>query len=214
MIRVNLIQPVGMPVEAAVATATAPATPKNQVIALAGSALICFALVGAIYWLWTQQIAHGKQQLAIERSEAARLAHIETENQKFHVELVAIQAHISIIQQLNKARSGPKDLMTALGQTVNRASGLYLVSVAGEGETLKIHGESQYVTSIADFITALKQAGSFSDVQLQRLFESDHKDRMNFNFDLTCLYKPATGNSVPATTATSAKAAGAGAALR
>ncbi|MGH9430478.1 MAG: PilN domain-containing protein [Terriglobia bacterium] len=198
MIRVNLIQPVGMPVETAAAVAIS-ANAKKQGMALAVSALICIAIVGSIYWLWSHQIVQATQQLALERAEATRLARIQAENERFHVELMAIQAHIAIIQELNKAREGPKDLMTVLGATVNRANGLYLVSVAGQGAELKIHGESQYVNSIADFITALKQAGSFDDVQLQRLFEDDHKDRVNFTFDLTCVYKPSAKNGVAGT---------------
>ncbi|MGH7866852.1 MAG: PilN domain-containing protein [Candidatus Dormibacteraceae bacterium] len=163
-------------------------------MALVISALICIAVVGSVYWLWSHQITTSTQQLAVEQAEAARLARIQAENERFHAELTAIQAHISIIQDLNKNREGPKDLMTALGMTVNRANGLYLISVAGQGGELKIHGESEYVNSIADFITALKGAGAFNNVQLQRLFEDDHKDRANFTFDLTCAYRlPAAG---------------------
>ncbi len=189
MIRVNLIQPVGMPVEATASFAI-PASAKKQGMALAMSALICLAIVGSIYWLWSHQIMKSTQQLALERAEAARLARIQAENAKYHAELTAIQAHIGIIQGLNKSREGPKDLMTALGMTVNHANGLYLVSVAGNGGQLKIHGQSQHVNSIADFITALKQAGPFENVQLQRLFEDDHKDLVSFTFDLTCVFKP------------------------
>ena len=192
MIRVNLIQPVGMPVETTAAVAI-PTSAKRQIMVLAISALICIAVVGSIYWLWSHQITTSTQQLAVERAEAVRLARVQAENEKFHAQLMAIQAHISIIQDLNKNREGPKDLMTALSTTVNRANGLYLISVAGQGGELKIHGESEYVNSIADFITALKEAGAFNNVQLQRLFEDDHKDQVNFTFDLTCAYKPPAG---------------------
>lgn len=189
MIRVNLIQPAGMPMETTAALAL-PASAKRQGMAFGVSALVCIAIVGSIYWLWSHQITEATQQMVLERTEAARLAKIQAENQKYHAELTAIQAHIGIIQDLNKSREGPKDLMTALGVTVNHANGLYLVSVAGQGGELKIHGQSEHVNSIADFITALKQAGPFDNIQLQRLFEDDHKDQKSFTFDLTCAYKP------------------------
>ena len=197
MIRVNLIQPVGYPSET-MASVALPASAKKQIMALAVSALICAAITGSIYWLWSHQITVGTQQLAVERAEAARLAKIQAENTRYQAELVAIQAHIGIIQDLNSRREGPKDLMTALGLTVNHARGLFLVSVAGKDGQLKIHGQSEHVNSIADFITALKQAGPFDNIQLQRLFENDNKDRVSFSFDLTCVYKPPPGQTVGA----------------
>jgi Tfp pilus assembly protein PilN len=192
MIRVNLIQPVGTPADMA-AGVSAPVGAQKQVLAFGGSTLICALLVGSTYLLWTHQIAKANRQLALERAEAARLARIQAENQKYQTELAAIQSHIGVIEKLNKNREDPKELMTALGMTVNHARGLYLVSVAGAGDGLKIHGRSDYVNSIADFITALKQAGPFGNVQLQRLFENDHNDRVSFTFDLTCVYKPLSG---------------------
>ena len=194
MIHVNLIQPVGMPVETRTALAL-PASAKKQITALVVSALTCIAMVGSIYWFWSYQITESTRQLVLEKAEAARLARIQAENTKYQVELAAIQAHIGIIQDLNKSREGPKNLMTALGLTVNHARGLFLVSVAGKDGQLKIHGQSEHVNSIADFLTALKRAGPFDNVQLQRLFEDDHKDRVNFSFDLTCVYKPPPGQT-------------------
>ncbi|MGH8324644.1 MAG: hypothetical protein ACRETD_12740, partial [Steroidobacteraceae bacterium] len=57
---------------------------------------------------------------------------------------------------------------------------------------------------IADFIAALKSAGSFSDVQLRQYFESDRQDLVTFKFNIDCVYQsrsavtPASQSPAPA----------------
>src|SRR2546426_9287821 len=67
--------------------------------------------------------------------------------------------------------------------------------------------ESRYrsVESIARFIAALKQSGSFEDVQLVRYYQDDQFNRMTFKFNLDVLYKLPT----PPTPAPAAQPAGA-----
>ena len=197
MIRINLIQPPSGASEGKIREAARPGGAPAKLLVI--SAVVVTAVVGLIYWSWERQIGEMTRRLASEKREAARLAAVQAENQRYQAQLNEIETHIHIIQTLEDNRTGPKALMALLGDTVNRTQGLYLLTVDGKSGRLVIHGESDFINSIADFISALKGTGTISDVELSRVFEDDQSDRVSYKFDLSCLYKPPANAPAPQT---------------
>lgn len=189
MIRINLIQPVKREAEPK-AHDVAPSFAQRKEIYPLASLVICFGVVGLLYWSSNHKITQLNAQIAAERQEAVRLAGIQAENTKYQGQLAQINDHIQLIQTLEQSRTGPQQLMALLGNAVNRISGLYLLSVDASQNRLAIHGQSDYVNGIADFIATLESLQSFNDVQLRQVFEDDQNSRVSFKFDLDCLYKP------------------------
>lgn len=198
MIRINLIQRPVAPAEEQQKISDAPSLQTAHLKVLGGAAGAVFILVGLSYAYWNHQVNHLRQSLAMEKAQAARLAAIQTENQRYQAQLNQIRGRIQVIQGLQAARTGPKELMTQLADSVNRTKGLYLLTVDGSSGRIVMHGESDLVNSIADFLTALQQAGTFSDVHLRQLFEDDQNERASYKFDLDCLYKPTAPTPAPA----------------
>lgn len=196
MIRINLIQPPSQESETKIRET--PALLQRKGFLPLVSLVVSFGIVGLLYWNANRQIDRLNRQIAAERQEAARLATIEAQNKNYQNQLTQINEHITLIQSLQKSRTGPQQLMTLLGNAVDRVNGLYLLSVDAQKERLSIHGESGHVNAIADFISELQGTPSFQDVQLRQVFEDDLKTGVNFKFDLDCVYKPQSPAASPA----------------
>lgn len=197
MIKINLIQaPVQEP-ERKADWAVSP-NQRNGMYGLA-AAVCCFAIVGCFYWAWEHEVTGLEEKIEAARLEAAQLAGIQAENRRYESELVQIQNHIIVMQALEKTRTGPRDLMTRLGAAVDTINGLYLTSVKSARGRLVIDGESDRLSAVANFISALQNDASFQQVQLNQFFEDDRNSEVSFKFDLVCLYTPPveTAASVP-----------------
>lgn len=188
MIKINLIQPVERESELKLDEIRNPNW-KNALYALV-SLVVCLGLVGLLYAGWNHQISELNGKIAAARIEAARLMAVEAQNHRYQADLTAISNHIMVIQSLEKTRTGPRDLMTKLGNSVSRINGLYLLSVQSNSNQLVIDGEAGHVHAIADFIAALESDTSFQNVDLRQVFEDDQNNTVNFKFDLVCLYSP------------------------
>jgi Tfp pilus assembly protein PilN len=206
MIRINLLGETAKATE--VRASEGPAVPvASLALAFGASLVVALGVVGSLGWFWGRQVDRLHQELTKEQAEQARLAAVAAENKRYEQEIAEVQSRITTIQALEKARTGPVDLMNSLADSVNGADDLYLLSVKADGGRLILKGESGSVRCIADFIAALKREGDFYDVHLQQYYQDDENDRMNFKFDLDCVYSrggppalPAVNQPVTATT--------------
>jgi Tfp pilus assembly protein PilN len=188
MIRINLIQPPGHH-DAEKQREGGEVTRMIALYALV-SAGVCLIVVGGLYGLWSFQINARHREIAAAQAEAIRLTAIEAQNRRLQTELAGIDQHIILIQTLERERTGPQQLMTAIGGLVDRIGGLYLLSVDAKSRQVNINGQADDVPAIADFITALQGSQSFSNVSLREISEADVGNRVSFQFGLECLYKP------------------------
>ncbi len=188
MIRINLIQPAKREAEPKAQEPLALAQ-KKEIYPLA-SFVLCGAVMGLIYWNINRHISNYTAKIAVERQEAVRLAAVQAQNETYQRQLAAINQHIQLIQTLERNRTGPQQLLGQLGAAVDKINGLYLLSVDNSKARLAIHGEADYVNGIADFVGELQGLPAFTDVQLRQVFENDIGSRINFRFDLDCLYSP------------------------
>jgi Tfp pilus assembly protein PilN len=81
---------------------------------------------------------------------------------------------------------------------VNKADDLYVITMTPEGARTSIKGQANTVHSIANFITNLKAAGVFQDVQLRQYYQDDQFNRLSFKFNLDFVYKPPAPPAPPA----------------
>jgi Tfp pilus assembly protein PilN len=178
-----------------------------------GTLIVGLVVVGVFWQIWSNDVKRLQKEWDRQKAEQARLAAIQAENQRYLAEIKDLETRKNTTQMLLNSRIGPVELMTALGNTVNRTNDLYLLTVTPTGGRLTIRGQSNTVESIARFIAALKESGSFDDVQLQRYYQDDLYNRLSFKFDLDCVFKsptaaaPAPGVQ-PAATSKAARRAG------
>jgi Tfp pilus assembly protein PilN len=197
MIKINLL---GETPKAAEAHASeSPALPTASLALAFGITLVvALGVVGMLGWAWGRQVDRLHQELRKEQAEQARLTAVAAENKRYEQEIAEVQTRINTIEALEKARTGPVNLMNSLADSVNRANDLYLLSVKADGGRLILKGESGSVSSIADFIAALKRQGDFYQVHLQQYYQDDENDRVNFKFDLDCVFSQGGPPPLPA----------------
>ena len=196
MIRINFLREEGAP--SAAREALGPGlSPARRAAIFVASLLVSLAVAAALYWFWNRQITRVSQDLAVEQREAARLSAIQAENQRFQQRVSEAEKRLETVRSLQSRRVGPLALMNALGDMVNRTTGLYLLTVSAEGSRLVIQGQSDSVEAIVNFIGVLRRSGNFVDVQFRQFFQDDQEKRVSFKFNLDCVYQPATAASAP-----------------
>lgn len=164
--------------------------PARQAAIFLGSLLASLAVTGALYLFWTRQINRVSRDLAAAQREAARLSAIQAENQRYQERVNEAERRLETVHNLQSKRVGPVALMNALGEMVNRTTGLYLLTANAEGGRLVIQGQSDSVEAIVNFIGVIRRSGNFADVQFHQFFQDDQQKRVSFKFNIDCVYQP------------------------
>jgi Tfp pilus assembly protein PilN len=183
-----------------------PVTVLRQVLYFVVGAVVSGIVVFFFWAYWNSDINKLKAQIAKEEIEQTRLKNIQAENQRYLAQRQQLERRIDTIQKLINGRSGPVDLMINIGNVVNKAEDLYILTMTPDGARISVKGQAGSVHSIANFIADLKAAGVFEDVQLRQYYQDDQFNRLSFKFNIDFVYKP----PVPAPPAGQQQAAAAG----
>ena len=186
MIKINLL---GLSQTKAAGPAGPPPTALRQALYFVIGAVISGVVVFGFWAWWNNDIKKLNVELEKEKIEAQRLATIRAENQRYLAQKQQLEQRINTIQQLVNGRVGPVDMMINVGNVVNRASDLYILTMNPEGARISIKGQASSVNSIANFIANLKNNGAFQDVQLRQYYQDDQFDRLSFKFNIDFVYK-------------------------
>ena len=175
--------------------------------------LLAIALVASVGILWGHYLLmdrENKQVLAhIQRQtgEKARLEQLKGQVETFEKQKTVLQQRISVIEQLQRNRTGGQELLDAIANTVSRTDTLWLTSVDRKGDSLTINGSAGSINAVANYVTQLKHSGYFQQVEIKE----SHQDESNktveiFLFSLTAQFGlPQSGSPAPAS-ASAAKA--------
>ena len=194
MIKINLLGVAPPPSKKA---AGPPAPVAFQAAIFIGALIVCFAIVGVIYKVWSNQIADLDKRLSQEKIRQTELAAVKAQNERYQQRLRDLETRINTIQALQNSRTGPVELMSALGGVVNRVNDVYLFTATPAGDRLALKGQSATVESMANFIGFMKRSGSFEDVQLEQFYKDNDHDRLSYKFSLNCLFKQPNGAISP-----------------
>ncbi len=209
MIKINLLG-VAPPPSRVPSVGGPPAPKATQVVMFVGALIICFGIVGIIYKVWTNQIANLEKTRNQQKIRQSELAVVKAQNEKYQQRLMDLETRINTIQALQNSRVGPVELMSALGNIVNKTNDVFLYTLAPAGDRLQLKGQSGTVDSMANFLGFLKNSGSFDDVQLEQFYQDDQHERLTYKFTLSCLFKSSTGGASPMAGGAAAGPAGPG----
>ncbi len=198
MIRINLLGRI----RPKAARKAVPLEATLQLVFLVASLVVGFGLLYIHYWQMDKEdralVVHIQKQTA----EKARLEQLKQQVDNFTKQKVVLQQRISIIEQLQRNRTGGQELLDAIANTVSRTDTLWLSSVDRKGDALTINGSAGSINAVANFITQLKRSGYFQQVEIRE----SHQDESNkavqiFVFSLTTQFAlpgSASSASVPA----------------
>jgi type IV pilus assembly protein PilN len=185
MIRINLLG-------RARPKATRQAVPLEatlQVVFLVASLVVAG---GVLYFhLHSMNVEAQTVQLHIQRQmgEKARLEQLKTQVDDFEKQKAVLQQRISIIEELQRNRTGGQELLDALANTVTRTDTLWLTSLDRRGDGLTIQGTAGSIDAVANFITQLKQSGYFDQVEIKDSTQDTKNAAVQtFTFTLTAQF--------------------------
>jgi len=180
--------------------------------------LLAIALVASLGILWGHYLLMDRENKQVlehiqkQMGEKARLEQLKLQVDNFEKQKGVLQQKISVIEQLQRNRTGGQELMDAIANTVSRTDTLWLTSVDRKGDALTINGSAGSINAVANYITQLKRSGYFQNVEIKESHQDDTNKAVEiFNFSLTAQFGlPGSGGaSAPASpSAASAPAAG------
>jgi len=205
MIRINLLGRT----RPKAARSAVPLEATLQLVFLVAALILGFGLLYIHYWQMDKEdkqlLAHIQKQIG----EKARLEQIKQQVDNFEKQKAVLQQRISVIEELQRNRTGGQELLAAIANTVSRTDTLWLTSVDRKGNTLTINGSAGSINAVANYITQLKRSGYFQQVEIKE----SHQDESNkavqiFIFSLTAQFALPGSPGAPAST-TNSSAAGA-----
>jgi len=162
-----------------------------------GALIICFGIVGIIYKIWSNRIADLEKSLSREKIRQTELAVVKAQNAKYQQRLKDLETRINTIQALQNSRVGPVELMSTLGNMVNKTNDIYLYTLTPSGDRFQLKGQSSTVDSMASFLAFMKNSGTFDDIQLDQFYQDDLHERQAYKFSVSCGFKTANGGTSP-----------------
>lgn len=199
MIRINLLG-------RARPKAARKAVPLGSMLQLVFFGLALIGSLGVLYGhyvLMSEQNTQVMAQIQRQMGEKARLEQLKQQVDNFEKEKGVLQQRISVIEELQRNRSGGQELLNAIANTVSRTDTLWLTDVQRKGNALTINGSAGSINAVANFITQLKRSGYFQTVQIKE----SHQDPSNkavqvYLFSLTAQFAlPQAPGAAPDATA-------------
>ena len=163
-------------------------------------ALVCS--LGALYAHYTLMDGSNKKVLAHiqkQTGERARLEQLKAQVDNFEKQKAVLQQRISVIEKLQRDRTGGQELLDAIANTVSRTDTLWLTSVDRKGDSLTINGSAGSINAVANYITQLKRSGYFQNVEIKESHQDESSKAVElFTFSLTAQFGLPTSGAAAA----------------
>jgi type IV pilus assembly protein PilN len=164
MIRVNLLAPERPTKKAkkAVSAGTPGALQAYLFLALfAGGALV---LCAALWWYESTKIKKLDADIAAAEQRQRELQAIKVQVDALEAKRKMFQQKVDLIERLKAEQSAPVHMLDEISK--NLPDFVWLTSLDQTGPIVKLGGQSNGLTSVADFISALQRSGWFPVVDL------------------------------------------------
>lgn len=183
MIRINLIGPARRVPRRRVGVA--PGAASQLVLALF-VILVAVVGLGLLWWTASRDLEEWNTKIEKLKQDKARLEQLKQDVENFKRQKTILEQRISVIEELQRNRTGGQELLETMAGTVSRTEALWLTSLTRKGSSLTIEGTAASINSVANFITQLKRSGYFEKVEIKETRQDDRNVAMQtFLFTLT-----------------------------
>ncbi|MGH9557067.1 MAG: PilN domain-containing protein [Terriglobales bacterium] len=196
MIRINLM---GMPKPKKGRRAAAAAMPEygvsegpnKLVLVIIALVLAAGPNVGAWWYLGKEEKRIADATAEADR-QLATLLQVKTRVEQKQKLVDSYRTRVKVIDQLRSNQAGPVNLLTTIGDTVNKTDAVWLGAMKDEGSTIAVEGVALSHSAVANLITNLKKTGYFENVELRETVQDDKAKEVDlFNFTVACEKKRA-----------------------
>lgn len=190
MIRINLLA-AERPTEKKRAAASAPGALQAYLLLaiFVGGAL---AASGLAYFFMSRSIADLDAKTAQAEKRQKELQVIKAQVEAFERKKALLDAKVKLIERLKSQQSGPVHMLDEISKALPEY--VWLDSLEQAGGTLRIDGQANSLTSVADFILNLQRSGWFSRVEST----DNSEDKGIVKFKLSADFRNATTTAEPA----------------
>jgi Tfp pilus assembly protein PilN len=211
MIRINLLGRV----RPKAARTTVPLDATLQYVLLAIALVVSGGALYGHYLLLDRENTKILAHIQKQTGEKARLEQLKQQVDNFEKQRAILQQRISVIEELQRNRTGGQELFEAIANTVSRTDTLWLTSVERKGDSLTINGSAGSINAVANYITQLKRSGYFQTVEILESHQDDSSKTIEvFVFSLTAQFGLPQSASAPAAAGNAAPGANAPPAAR
>ena len=153
--------------------------------------LVVILIAGALnfgYWYrLDQQSKSIAKQMAAAEQKNRELADIKVKYLERQRQADAYKRRVDVIDQLRNNQTGPVNLLSMIGDTVNSTEAVWLNSLQDQGANVAIDGTALSSDAVANLISNLEKTGFFRNIEIKESVQDEGvKDMQAFQFTLTC----------------------------
>jgi type IV pilus assembly protein PilN len=137
-------------------------------IFLGGALLVCLGL----FFYVSGQIRDLDGKIATAEERQRQLQEIKRQVDALEVKRATFQRKVDLIERLKAEQSGPVHMLDEVSKAL--PDFVWLTNLDQAGPTIRFAGQSNGLTSVADFISALERSGWFPNVDLASSTESSN----------------------------------------
>jgi len=150
--------------------------------------LLIAGAVNAGYWYTLdreKKTIEVQSRLAEQKNR--ELADIKVRYMERQKQADAYKRRVDVIDQLRANQSGPVNLLSMIGDTVNGTEAVWLNSMQDQGASVAIDGTALSSDAVANLISNLQKTGFFRNIEIKESYQDEQiKDMQAFQFTLTC----------------------------
>jgi Tfp pilus assembly protein PilN len=186
MIRINLLGQV----RPKAAGPSLPLEATLRIFMLVGAIGLAMVILGIRYVQMNKDLEDTKRQIAQALQDKARLEQVRVEVEKYEKDMGVLQQRISVIEELQRNRTGGQELLQMVANTVVRTDSLWLTALSRKGSSLDIEGEAANINAVANLITQMKRSGYFDKIEIKEAKENDLvRNVETFHFTMSAEFK-------------------------
>ena len=165
MIKVNLVgeRPAKKSKQKKASTPSAPGAVQAYLfmaLFVGGAVVLCAAL----YWYQSSKLARLDADIAAAQQRQRELQAIKVQVDALEAKRATFQRKVDLIEKLKSQQSGPVHLVDEISKSL--PDFVWLKTMEQTGDVIKLGGQANGLTSVADFISALQRSGWFPAVDL------------------------------------------------
>jgi type IV pilus assembly protein PilN len=148
-------------------------------------------IAGAVNFGYWYQLDREKKSIEVQMRLAEQknreLADIKVRYMERQKQAEAYKRRVDVIDQLRTSQTGPVNLLSTIGDTVNGTEAVWLNSMQDQGASIAIDGMALSTDAVANLISNLQKTGFFKNIEIKESYQDELiKDMQAFQFTLTC----------------------------
>jgi type IV pilus assembly protein PilN len=159
----------------------------GPVVQVAAVLLIAGAVNAGYWYKLDREKATIEVQTRVAEQKNRELADIKVRYLERQKQADAYKRRVDVIDQLRNNQSGPVNLLSMIGDTVNGTEAVWLNSMQDQGASVAIDGTALSSDAVANLISNLQKTGFFRNIEIKESYQDENvKDMQAFQFTLTC----------------------------